>query len=182
MRSVRLSSVSTDELAASPGSVSDTRTRSARSLKLVSDIPQAHSGLFQGMIFAISFQSSDERGKKQTETWIRQEGGKVLGIGFNELFEPGSFTLPADSSAPFQSAPLQLMHEARNAGFTALIADNHSRKVKYMQALALGLPCLSWKWISACVTKNKLVDWTSYVLCAGSSMVLGNAIRSRSLP
>lgn len=182
VRSVRLSSVSTDELAASPGSVSDTRTRSARSFKLISDIPQPHSGLFQGMVFAISFQSNDEKGKKQAETWIRQGGGKVLSIGFNELFEPGSFALPADSSAPFQSAPLQLVPEASDAGFTALIADNHSRKVKYMQALALGLPCLSWKWISACVAKNRLVDWTWYVLCAGSSMVLGNAIRSRSLP
>lgn len=182
VRSVRLSSVSTDELAASPGSVSDMRARSARSWNPVGDMPQAHSGLFQGMVFAISFQSNDEKVKKQTETWIRQEGGTVLGIGFNELFEPGSFALPADSSAPFQSAPLQLVPEARGAGFTALIADKHSRKVKYMQALALGLPCLSWKWISACVTKNKLLDWTSYVLCAGSSMVLGNAIRSRSLP
>lgn len=182
MRSVRLSSVSTDELAASPGSVSDTRTRSARSLKIVNDIPQAHSGLFQGMVFAISFQSNDEKGKKQAETWIRQEGGSVLDNGFNELFEPGSFALPADSSVPCQSGPLQLMPKARDAGFTALIADNHSRKVKYMQALALGLPCLSWKWISACVAKNQLVDWTSYALCAGSSMVLGNAIRSRTLP
>lgn len=180
VRSVRLSSVSTDGLA-SPGSVSDTRIRSARSLKIVNDISQAHSGLFQGMVFAISFQSNDEKAKKQAETWIRQEGGSILETGFNELFEPGSFALPADSSVPFQSGPLQLMPTARDAGFTALIADNHSRKVKYMQALALGLPCLSWKWISACVAKNQLVDWTSYVLCAGPSMVLGNAIRSRSL-
>ncbi len=50
-----------------------------------------------------------------------------------------------------------------------------------MQALALGLPCISGRWVLACVTKGAILDWSPYLLCAGQSSVLGNAIRSRTL-
>jgi hypothetical protein len=77
---------------------------------------------------------------------------------------------------------LSLTPEGRATGFTALIADGHSRKVKYMQALALGLPCLAARWVTACLDRGTLVDWSPYLLCAGQSAFLGDAIRSRCLP
>ncbi|KAK7743084.1 radiation sensitive protein rad9 [Diatrype stigma] len=77
------------------------------------------------------------------------------------------------------SSSLRLI--SQDTGFTALIADGHSRKVKYMQALALGLPCLAPKWITSCIAKGTVIDWSSYLLCAGQSALLGDAIRSRNL-
>jgi hypothetical protein len=50
-----------------------------------------------------------------------------------------------------------------------------------MQALALGLPCVSDRWISSCIQKGEVVDWLPYLLCAGQSTFLRDAIRSRYL-
>ncbi|RYP52532.1 hypothetical protein DL768_002359 [Monosporascus sp. mg162] len=113
------------------------------------------------------------------EQMIRQQGGRILESGFNELFEFDSLSAAANPSHPVMSSSLKLL--SPNTGFAALIADGHSRKVKYMQALALGLPCLAPRWITTCVAKRKVVDWSSYLLCAGQSAVLGEAIRSRNL-
>ncbi|RYP05695.1 hypothetical protein DL764_003620 [Monosporascus ibericus] len=113
------------------------------------------------------------------EQMIRQQGGRILESGFNELFEFDSLSAATNPSHPVVSSSLKLL--SPTTGFAALIADGHSRKVKYMQALALGLPCLAPRWITTCVAKRKVVDWSSYLLCAGQSAVLGEAIRSRNL-
>ncbi|KAL2163066.1 hypothetical protein VTH06DRAFT_6902 [Thermothelomyces fergusii] len=150
--------------------------------------------LFDNMAFAISFQSrrpgeSSEQYKSRVDfsiaiqQRIKQAGGKILERGFDELFEPLSLETPAGSppSTPCAKAGISLTPEGRATGFTALIADGHSRKVKYMQALALGLPCVAARWVTTCLERNELVDWTPYLLCAGQSAFLGDAIRSRSL-
>ncbi|KAK0636282.1 hypothetical protein B0T17DRAFT_625722 [Bombardia bombarda] len=155
--------------------------------------------LFEGMAFAISFQSkkageSNDHYSVRIESAvtiekrIKQAGGRILHNSFDELFE----TSPSKAAAavgPVASAlgttqldtEIRLTAAGQATGFTALIADGHSRKVKYMQALALGLPCIAPQWITACLDKNEVVDWTSYLLCAGQSAFLGDAIRSRSL-
>lgn len=132
--------------------------------------------LFDGMVFAISV--ATDRGK--LETRIVQAGGTVLQDGFQELFH----SLPAMTStdgAPDENTDLVLSQKGLDSGFTALIADGHSRKAKYMQALALGLPCLAHQWITACLNKGALIDWQPYLLCSGISAVLGGASRSRCL-
>ncbi|KAM3507741.1 hypothetical protein MY11210_007021 [Beauveria gryllotalpidicola] len=132
--------------------------------------------LFEGMVFAISVAS--DRGK--LENRIVQAGGIALQDGFQELFQ----SLPCMTStdgASDDSMDLVLSQRGMESGFTALIADGHSRKAKYMQALALGLPCLAQQWITACLNKGALIDWQPYLLCAGTSAVLGNAFRSRCL-
>jgi hypothetical protein len=107
----------------------------------------------------------------------------ILEHGFDELFEALSMGTPPGSraSSPATDSDINLTTEGLATGFTALIADGHSRKVKYMQALALGLPCVAARWVTACLDRNELVDWTPYLLCAGQSAFLGDAIRSRSL-
>lgn len=139
-------------------------------------------------MFAISFQERPQPqkckdkslSKDSLEEMIRQEGGNILDDGFNALFEVDTFpTSTKASSTPVLSSSLNLLDN--ETGFTALIADGHSRKVKYMQALALGIPCLAPKWVTTCVSKKEIVDWSSYLLCAGSSTLLGEAIRSRNL-
>ncbi|UKZ46225.1 hypothetical protein TrVGV298_000426 [Trichoderma virens] len=135
------------------------------------------------MVFAISM--SPDKGNQKTranlETKIKQAGGLILESGFEELFEPSTVMSTYDVPVGGDAEPLSLSKQSLSYGFTALIADNHSRKVKYMQALALGLPCLAYQWVMTCLNKGTLIDWEPYLLAAGSSAVLGNAVRSRCL-
>lgn len=155
-----------------------------------------HSDLvFEGMAFAISLQSRkageslDEFSNRMQhamvlEKKIRLAGGRVLDNGFDELFDKLAIQSATASPAATPSPPgkeIALRSTAASTGFAALIADGHSRKVKYMQALALGLPCIAARWIVTCVEKGRLVDWEPYLLCAGQSSFLGDAIRSRNL-
>jgi hypothetical protein len=152
------------------------------------------------MAFAISFQAKkpdetedeyDERmdAARSLESKIMQAGGRVLENGFDELFESGSVRsvitspVPSTSSSPPQAADgdVNLVPAARHLGFTALVADGHSRKEKYMQALALGLPCIAARWITTCLNSGKIVDWAPYLLSAGQSTFLGGAYKSRIL-
>lgn len=148
-------------------------------------------GLFQGMTFAVTFQSKqrhedDDRFKarvsqnKALKDTIIREGGMVLSDGFDALFSLDHSRSRGGGNAARSNGEMTL--KTPEMGFTALIADEHSRKAKYIQALALGLPCLAPRWITTCVAKRRLVDWSSYLLCAGQSAFLGEAIRSRNLP
>ncbi|KAK4164931.1 hypothetical protein QBC43DRAFT_317160 [Cladorrhinum sp. PSN259] len=154
---------------------------------------QGRAKLFEGMAFAISFQSKKPGESNDTfsarmdlsATVVRritQAGGRVLENGFDELFDIRPASASSASSPDTQAdSEITLTAAGRMTGFTALIADGHSRKVKYMQALALGLPCIAARWVTVCLDRNELVDWSPYLLCAGESSFLGNAIRSRSL-
>jgi len=150
--------------------------------------------VFEGTAFAISFQSrkpgesADQYADRMSlakalETKISQAGGRILHSGFDELFEilPVKSATTSPTAASQMDSEIKLAPGARSVGFTALIADGHSRKVKYMQALALGLPCVATRWVTACLDKGELVDWSPYLLCAGQSTFLGDAIRSRNL-
>ncbi|WKT40884.1 BRCT domain [Fusarium oxysporum f. sp. vasinfectum] len=180
-----LDSDSTDELHHSPAASvlerSMVQSKSSRSFK--QSFAQSHrvGRLFEGMVFAISFSDQFKaQERKKLATKITQSGGIILAEGFQDMFEHSSIMNATDPVMDEQDS-LQLTKLISESGFTALIADKHSRKVKYMQALALGLPCLAPQWITTCVNKGVIVDWEPYVLCAGASTVLGNAIRSRIL-
>jgi len=134
------------------------------------------------MVFALSFSTQFKaQERKKIETKITQSGGAILADGFQDMFEHSSI-MNTMSPVMDEEDALRLTKLSYDSGFTALIADNHSRKVKYMQALALGLPCLAPQWITTCLAKGAIVDWEPYLLCAGASTVLGNALRSRILP
>jgi hypothetical protein len=124
------------------------------------------------MAFAVSYQKREQERDEVTRL-IRENGGQILDDGFDTLFE-----IPKPKDA---DAGLTLSATAKPLGFSALIADEHSRKAKYMQALALGLPCISGQWILACISKGTVLDWSPYLLCAGQSSFLGNAMKSRVL-
>jgi hypothetical protein len=123
------------------------------------------TGSFANMSFAISYDNPTR--KNELTSLITANGGLVLNSGFQELF---------------QQDTMALKPHYVTLGFTALLADKHSRKEKYLQALSLGLPCLSGKWLEACIASDTLVDWQSYLLPAGESDELEGAIRSRVLP
>ncbi|EXJ76572.1 uncharacterized protein A1O5_01080 [Cladophialophora psammophila CBS 110553] len=121
--------------------------------------------LLSKMAFAISYE--DNNRKRCLMDLIQNNGGVILQESFLDLFEPDSVLLKEEFSG---------------FSFAALLADRHSRKEKYLQALALGLPCLSGKWIEVCVKSDKIVGWASYLLPAGESAELEGATRSRILP
>ncbi|KAK1637740.1 hypothetical protein BDP81DRAFT_425782 [Colletotrichum phormii] len=204
-RATRLDSASTDELHRSPSvngfenSIIQAPKTTARGSRLsmlshTSKDNASKTPIFAGMAFAISFQSKKDGEKadhfeqrmsqsREMEKTILQCGGLLLSNGFDELFEPNALgsTATSPASETRDENPLTLTPFAQTIGFTALIADGHSRKVKYMQALALGLPCISDRWIATCVSKGAVVDWLPYLLCAGQSTFLRDAIRSRYL-
>lgn len=132
----------------------------------------ASGGLFENMAFAVSYIKREHERDNVTKL-ILDNGGQILQDGFEVLFEK-----PRPQEL---DAGLTLSATARPLGFSALIADDHSRKAKYMQALALGLPCISGLWVLACVGKGTILDWSPYLLSAGQSSFLGNAIKSRTL-
>ncbi|KAH7165808.1 hypothetical protein EDB81DRAFT_680017 [Dactylonectria macrodidyma] len=181
----RLDSESTDELHHSPSASALERSiihsKASRSFRQsMGSVPKT-GRLFEGMVFAISF-SNQVKPQERTklETKIAQAGGMILPEGFQGIFEQSSI-MNTMSPVLDEEDALKLTRAHSESGFTALVADSHSRKAKYMQALALGLPCLAPQWITACLNKGTIVNWEPYVLCAGVSAVLGNAIRSRTL-
>lgn len=145
------------------------------------------AGLFSNIAFAASYKD-DEASKNNILRLIKENGGSILRTGFTELFESSS--VQRSSVSPTKGnkkegnsflSGLTLTDSAQNIGFTCLIANTHSRREKFMQALALNIPCLSGRWVEDCVTQGCLLDWGIYLLPAGESMYLDGATKSRML-
>ena len=169
-----------------------------REESVASSTEVVNAGMFEGMAFAISY-ASNENEKFDVTRLIRRNGGLILEQGFDELFlapqledqttptkRPSKTATSAQNDA--ESGGLRLKPEYESLGFIALIADKHSRRAKYMQALALDLPTLSGRWIVDSFNSSRNVGfpntprpWTRYLLPAGESSYLGGAIRSRTL-
>ncbi|KAF7586757.1 hypothetical protein BBP40_008377 [Aspergillus hancockii] len=142
------------------------------------------NGIFAGMMFAVSYGENDESKARITQM-ILDNDGRILHGGFNELFDlPQNRPVitPSKSPAPIaNSNQFRLTSGAEDVGFACLVADKHSRRPKYMQALALNLPCLSDRWIEDCVAQRHVIDWELYLLPAGESSYLNGATKSRIL-
>lgn len=140
------------------------------------------AGLFDSMVFAITNISSDDK-RARIKQLIHEHNGQVIESGFDELFEIPKLTVTSGKSSPTKShnTSFQLTSKAGTMGFTCLLADKHCRSAKYIQALALGIPCLSSRWIQDCATKQRILAWEPYLLAAGESTLLDGAIRSRQL-
>ena len=145
--------------------------------------PTTKTGVFANMIFAISYSADNDVEKSAILALLVDNGGEILLSGFEELFdlpEP-EITKSTAQNGLTTGSNLVLRDQAKALGFVAVIADTHSRRAKFMQALALNIPCLSGRWIRDCVSKNKVVSWELYLLPAGESTFLNDAIRSRTL-
>jgi hypothetical protein len=162
-----------------------TSMRSLARPEFASPLP-AGRGIFSGMAFAVSY-SSDSPEKNRVLDYIQANGGLILDKGFDELFSVrGLGDAPEQGHSPSSSAAtdteaLILSARAQTLGFVALIADKHSRRAKYVQALALSLPCLSGRWILDSIASAAALPWAKYLLPAGESAFLSGAVRSRTL-
>ena len=141
-------------------------------------------GLFENMVFAVT-NIRNEEDRRRTTHRIESNGGQVLADGFTELFNIPELEL-VSSSDPSPKKPINsqfgLTPANQHIGFACLIADKHCRLSKYIQALALGIPCLATRWVQDCVTARRVLPWETYLLSSGESSFLGGAIRSRMLP
>ena len=104
------------------------------------------SSLFQNMVFTISLvqppkSSAAATSKEALTQTILMNGGRVVDDGLQEIFNP-----PDDVEGS-----LVLKSEFSETTFCAVIADGHTRKAKYLQALALRIPCLACRWIESCI-------------------------------
>ncbi|KAH7042664.1 hypothetical protein B0J12DRAFT_673660 [Macrophomina phaseolina] len=171
------------------------------------DPAAATSGLFSGMAFALTFHGPEEE-RKSISRLILENGGRILDPGFDILFSSNgpdvaspmrtpldankapkstpaekkkSAALAATTTMSSASTALMLSAQASTLGFVALISDKHSRRAKYIQALALGLPCLSYHWLIDSLSSHSLRPWPLYLLPAGESSFLSGAVRSRTL-
>ncbi|ELR10239.1 hypothetical protein VC83_08967 [Pseudogymnoascus destructans] len=151
--------------------------------------------LFANMAFAISYKgdtAQDISDRTAVTRLVKSHGGRLLD-GFNDLFTDGpTSVLTTPSTATKQPLPplkhkqkqigeLALAPAAQDLGFVAFIGDHYTRKSKFVQALALGLPCLSGRWVTTCVARGRIVPFLPFLLAAGESSYLGGAVRSRLL-
>lgn len=187
-KATRLASA-VDRLKSEPASEAESPSASiadlvkSRSLPKVAGSATRRKGrLFEGMVFAISLVVKENKPKKELkiirdriQKTIEQAGGRILQNGLHELLQPAT---PMEDVC----GPIRLQPAAIEYGFAAVITNGHSRSFKYMQALALDIPCLPEHWLTACVNKGQIVDWQPFLLCSGVSSVLGNVTLSRRLP
>lgn len=154
----------------------------------VASSTRSGSGVFSQMAFVLTSTATDVDKDSLTKA-IKSNGGLVLEHGFHELFDldtnetpssPHSHVAGGESDGP---AGLSLKHQYQDLGFVALISDSHSRSTKYIQALALNVPCLHLRWIQDSLSTSRAVPFNKYLLPAGVSKFLDplGVIRSRTM-
>ena len=152
----------------------------AQSRSMTSASSHGNVGLFRNMAFSITNVDRSEDSER-IKSHITANGGTILEKGFDELFHIPPLTGITAPKEAHDETLFELTPAAKNLGFTCLIADRYCRRAKFVQALALGIPCLATRWITDCVAKQQLLPWEPYLLPSGESSFLGGAVRSRIL-
>ena len=166
-------------------STPSSRTRRVKSSGLVQARSTAignnsSGGIFRNMAFAITnIDRADEN--ERLKNHLTSNGGHILTTGLDELFHIPALPRTTSPADPNADTSFRVTPAAKDVGFTCLIADKHCRTAKFIQALSLGIPCLSTRWITNCVAKQRVLPWAPYLLPSGESAFLGGAVRSRVL-
>ncbi|XPS80946.1 tRNA-intron lyase [Ascochyta lentis] len=154
----------------------------------VASSSRSGSGTFSNMAFVLT-STGDSMDKDAVARAIRNNGGRVLEQGFHELFDTESIELSASQSRRTSVSStdgvgvLALKEEYRKLGFVALVTDSHSRSTKYLQALALNVPCLHLRWVNDSLSASHALSFARYLLPAGVSKYLdpNGIVRSRAM-
>lgn len=154
----------------------------------VASSSRSGSGTFSNMAFVLT-STGDGMDKDAIARAIKTNGGRVLEQGFHELFDTESIELTASQSRRASVSALEgagvltLKEEFKKLGFVALITDSHSRSTKYLQALALNVPCLHLRWVNDSLSASHALSFARYLLPAGLSKYLdpNGIIRSRAM-
>lgn len=132
--------------------------------------PLKCEGLFGRIAFSITIINTGSVMRDSIVSDIAGNGGRLLPQGLDELFEDSPFHDSKDI------APLRLTVLGKSLKAAIVIADQPSRRAKYLQALSLGLPCLYFSYIQDCITANTLLDIHPYLLAAGEGKINGHSI------
>lgn len=154
----------------------------------VASSSRSGSGTFSNMAFVLT-STGDGMDKDAIARAIKTNGGRVLEQGFHELFDTESIELTASQSRRTSISALEgvstliLREEFKKLGFVALITDSHSRSTKYLQALALNVPCLHLRWVNDSLSATHALSFARYLLPAGLSKYLdpNGIVRSRAM-
>lgn len=154
----------------------------------VASSSRSGSGIFSNMAFVLT-STGDGIDKDAIARTIKTNGGRVLEQGFHELFDTESIELSASQSRRTsvstieEGGTLTLKEEFKKLGFVALITDSHSRSTKYLQALALNVPCLHLRWVNDSLSATHALSFARYLLPAGLSKYLdpNGTVRSRAM-
>ena len=145
-------------------------------------------GLFKHIVFIFTNSPSI---KQHTSDAVEREGGIILKgtKDIEHLFDTPKAHVASDvqssntsseaaASAPDYDRPggISIKHEYKETRLAVLVADTVSRTTKYYQALALGIPCVSSRWVVDCLQSRKLKSWRQYLLAAGESEILGTTV------
>ncbi|QIX01637.1 hypothetical protein AMS68_007154 [Peltaster fructicola] len=147
--------------------------------------------VFANMVFAVTSSNKPEKESARRECLeeIENNGGTIID-DFEDLFEALSISRRLGLKGNHDDAlTLKIKSAYQSLGFVALISDKHCRKTKYTQALALGIPTLSVRWVTDSLDQSRnsasgapqALPWSRYLLPAGESAYLDGAIRSRTL-
>jgi hypothetical protein len=165
------------------------RDATGRAASVASSSARSSSGVFTNMAFVLT-STAEGVDKDAIARVIKTNGGMVLEKGFHELFdyesaEPSSSSQSRRRSASVSegSTGLALKLAHKDLGFVALITDAHSRSTKYIQALALNVPCLHLRWVQDSLSASRAAPFTKYLLPAGVSKFLdpNGIVRSRTM-
>jgi len=154
----------------------------------VASTTRSGSGTFSNMAFVLT-STAAEVDKEAIAKTIKAHGGLILEQGFHELFNhedsdnSSSQSGRSSSSVAEESAGLVLKDAYKDLGFVALISDSHSRSTKYIQALALNVPCLHLRWVQDSLAASRAKPFMRYLLPAGVSKFLDphGVVRSRTM-
>jgi hypothetical protein len=161
----------------------------ARAGSVASSSARSGSGTFSNMAFVLTSTAMDVD-KEEIARMVKSNGGMVLEQGFHELFDYESSDASSSSQSRRRSASiadgsvgLTLKPAYQDLGFVALISDSHSRSTKYIQALALNVPCLHLRWVHDSLKASRAAPFIRYLLPAGVSKFLdpNGVVRSRTM-
>ncbi|KAH7413623.1 hypothetical protein DE146DRAFT_682756 [Phaeosphaeria sp. MPI-PUGE-AT-0046c] len=161
----------------------------ARAASVTSSSTRSGNGVFANMAFVLTSTGTNVD-KDEISRSIKTNGGLVLEHGFHELFDhessgavPSSQSGRRSESGLEGSTSLTLKPTYKDLGFVALISDSHSRSTKYIQALALNVPCLHLRWVQDSLQASRAAPFLKYLLPAGVSKFLdpNGVVRSRTM-
>ncbi|KAF9791152.1 hypothetical protein BJ322DRAFT_1000042 [Thelephora terrestris] len=115
-----------------------------------------------GFVVTMKSQSPDDKHRTDIFDLIKDNGGKVIDDWATLFPFPSTLT---ERSWVARRADVRLKGPAIQTVF--LLADEWNQKPKYLVALALGIPCVSTRWLLDCRKNRALIDWNDYLLAAG---------------
>ncbi|SCU85379.1 LADA_0D07162g1_1 [Lachancea dasiensis] len=125
-----------------------------------SNDPSIH-GIFEHCIFLLS--GLGDRHRERLSSIIEQQGGIVSKASFSGLLNFESPLVVGSNDVDLASF-----------NFAGLITEKHSRSLKYLETIAIGLPTLHYNFIDHCISEQKfdIAGMFKFLLPAGESFRL----------